>query len=109
MRTGKRENILKYKAIEKTHTTRSPKKRFPMFIYHIHFLTKRAGWKVTNVHLYYIFEQEPFKKEYILGNQRARQETVTRGDDVQGNFWKLLNNANFGFDCRDNSQKKAFN
>ena len=25
---------------------------------------------------------------------------------MQANFWKLLNNANFGFDCRDNSQNK---
>ena len=30
----------------------------------------------------------------------------SRGDDVQAKFWKLLNNANFGFDCRDNSQNK---
>ena len=78
-----------------------------MFIDYIHFLIKRAGWKVTKVHKYYTFEQEPFKKEYILGNQKARQEAVARGDDVQANFWKLLNNANFRFDCRDNSQNKS--
>ena len=70
-------------------------------------MTERIGWKVTNVHVHYSFEQEPFKKEYILGNQRARQEAVARGDDVQANFWKLLNNSNFGFDCRDNSQNKS--
>ena len=52
MRTGKMENILKYKASEKTHPTLRPKKRFPMYIDHIHFLTTRAGWKVTKVHLY---------------------------------------------------------
>ena len=107
MSTGKRENILKYKATEKTHVILRPKKRFPMYIDHIHFLTKRAGWKVTKVHLYYSFEQEPFKKEYILGNQRTRQEASVRGDDVQANFWKLLNNANFGFDCRDNSHNQS--
>ena len=70
-------------------------------------MTERAGWKVTKVHAHYSFEQEPFKKEYILGNQRARQEAVARGDDVQANFWKLLNNSNLGFDCRDNSQNKS--
>ena len=70
-------------------------------------MTERAGWKVTKVHAHYSFEQEPFKMEYILGNQRARQEAVARGDDVQANFWKLLNNSNFGFDCRDNSQNKS--
>ena len=31
---------------------------------------------------------------------------MARGDDVQANFWKLLNYVNFGFDCRDNSQNK---
>ena len=78
-----------------------------MYIDHIHFLVKRAGCKVTNVHRYDTFEQDPFKKEYILGNQKARQAAVARGDDVQANFWKLLNNANFGFDCRGNLQNKS--
>ena len=32
---------------------------------------------------------------------------MARGDGVQANFWKLLNNANFGFNCRDNSQNKS--
>ena len=89
------------------HATLRPKKMFPMYIDHIHSLTKRARWKVTKVHLYYTFEQEPLEKEYILSNQMARQEAVVRGDDTQANFWKLLNNANFGFfDCRDNYQNK---
>ena len=26
---------------------------------------------------------------------------------MQANFWKLLNDANFGFNCRDNSQNKS--
>ena len=85
MRSGKRGNILSFKATEKTHATLHPKKRFPMFIDQIHFLTERVGWKVTKVHARYSFE-EPFKKEYILGNQHARQEAVARGDDVQANF-----------------------
>ena len=84
MRTGERDNILKYKATKKTHATFT-------FIDHIHFLTEKTGWKFTKVHLYYTFEHEPFKKEYILGNQRARQEAVVTGDDVQANFWKLVN------------------
>ena len=32
MRTGKRNNVLKYKGTEKMHFTLCPKKRFPMFI-----------------------------------------------------------------------------
>ena len=57
-RTGKRENILKYKGTEKTHATLRPKKRFPMYIDQIHFLAKRAGWKTTKVHL----NRSPLKK-----------------------------------------------
>ena len=107
MKMGKKDNILKYAATEKTHATLDPNKCFPMFIDYIHFLTKTAGWTVTKVHHYYTFEQEPFKKDYILGNQKSRQEAVAQWGDVQGNFYKLLNNANFGFDCRDNLQNKS--
>ena len=32
---------------------------------------------------------------------------MARGDDVQANFLKLLNNTNFGFECRDNCQNKS--
>ena len=51
--------------------------------------------------------EDPFKKDYILDHQKARQEGVARGDDVQANFWKLSNNANFGFGYRNNSQNKS--
>ena len=78
-----------------------------MYVDHIQFLTSRAGWEVTRVYSHYNFEQECFKKEFVLGNQRARQEVVARGDDVQGNFYKLMNNSNFGFHCRDNLQNRS--
>ena len=71
---------------------------------HILFLTTRAGWKVTKVYSHYTFEQDSFKKDFVLGNQSARQEAVTKRDDVQGNFYKLMNNSNFSFDCQDNSK-----
>ena len=53
MRTGKRGDILKFKSSEKTHATLLPKKRFPIFIDHIHFLITRGGWKVSKVYEYY--------------------------------------------------------
>ena len=58
------------------HATLYSKKSFLKYIEHIHFLTEKAEWKVNKVHLYYSFEQELFKKEYILGNQRAIQEVM---------------------------------
>lgn len=81
MRMGKKKIFLKFKATKKANTTLSPKKRFPMYIDQIHFLTKRAEWVVTNRYSFYTFEQEHFKKEYILGNKKARQEAVARGDE----------------------------
>ena len=49
MRVRKKDNILKFLVSEKTHATLKPKKRYPRFLDHIDFLTKRAGWKVTKV------------------------------------------------------------
>lgn len=105
MRMRKKENILKFLVTEKTHATLRLMKRFLMYVYHIQFLTHRAGWEVTKSH--YTFEQECFKKDFVLGNQRARQEAVVRGDNVQGNFYKLMNNSNFGFDFRNNLQNRS--
>ena len=51
MRIGKKENILKLLVAEKTHVTLRPKKRFPIYVDHIQFLTSRAGWEVTKVYL----------------------------------------------------------
>ena len=54
-----------------------------------YFLIKRASWKVTKVSSHFIFQQEPFKNDYILGNQKAIQEAAAREHDVQTRFWKL--------------------
>ena len=44
-----KKGILKFLVTEKTHAMLKPKKRFPMFLDHIDFLTKRTNWKVTKV------------------------------------------------------------
>ena len=75
MRSGKRGNILSFKATEKTHATLDPKKRFPMFIDHIHFLTERAGWKLTKVHPHYTFEQKHSKRsKYSVINVLGKKQ-----------------------------------
>ena len=76
MRMGKKENILKFLVTEKTHATLRPKKRFFTYVDHMQFLTSRTEWEVTKVYSHYTSEQECFKKEFVLGNQRARQEAV---------------------------------
>ena len=105
---GEKNNTLKYFVTGKNprYFEIQKKKRFPMYVDHIQFLKQRAGWKVTNVHNFYTFKQKNFKKEFVLGNQRARQEAVAKNDNVQGNFYKLMNNSNFSYDCRDHSQNR---
>ena len=75
------------------------KKFIPLYLKEIKFGVLRCGWKVTKLHKHYYFDQERCKKNFILMNQKARQEAT---DKVESNFCKLLNNANFGYDCRNN-------
>ena len=39
------------------------------------------------------------KKDFVVMNQKARQTAST---SVEKDFYKLLNNSNFGIDCRNN-------
>ena len=61
------------------------------------FVIKRAGWHITKVYLYFTFEQECFKKNFILMNQKSRQEAK---NSIEKDFYKLMNNSNFSYDCR---------
>ena len=46
-----------------------------------------------------MFEQSKFKKDFVLMNQKARQRATS---SVEKDCYKLLNNSNFGIDCRNN-------
>ena len=63
------------------------------------FLVIRAGWQVTYIYAHYTFEQSKFKKDFVIMNQKSRQTAATK---VEKDFYKLLNNSNFGIDCRNN-------
>ena len=65
----------------------------------LYFLTTRAGWKVTKIYEHYTFKQDTFKKDFVVMNQNARKTAKTK---VEKDFYKLLNNSNFGNDCRNN-------
>ena len=90
-------NPNKYKISSKTHSNLFSKKFIP--------LSLRCGWKVTKLYKHYYFDQERCKINFILMNQKARQEDV---DKVESDFCKLLNNANFGYDCRNNLDNCTF-
>ena len=76
-------------------------KKIFVYIYaeDLYFLTTRAGWKVTKIYDHYTFKQDTFKRDFVVMNQDARKVAKTK---VEKDFYKLLNNSNFGNDCRNN-------
>ena len=98
-------NPKSYKLSPQSQATLLPKRYIPLYLEEIKFLIYRCGWKVTKLCGHYYFEQERFKKEFILMNQKARQESKNL---IESNFCKFLNNANFGYDCRNNLDNCTF-
>ena len=101
----KRGNPNKYKISSKAHSNLFSKKFIPLYLEEIKFTVLRCGWKVTKLYKHYYFDQERCKINFILMNQKARQEAV---DKVESDFCKLLNNVNFGYDCRNNLDNCTF-
>ena len=83
----------------KTHATLKDKVFVTIYAEDLHFLTTRAGWKVTRIYDHYTFKQDTFKRDFVVMNQNARKIAKTK---VEKGFYKLLNNSNFGNDCRNN-------
>ena len=54
---------------------------------------------------YFTFEQSKFKKDFVVRNQKSRQKTTS---PVELDFYKFLNNSNFGIDCRNNIDYCSF-
>ena len=94
-----------YRCTSKSHATLLPKTCIPLYIEDLRFLIKRAGWKVTKLYCHFTFEQDTIKKDFVLMNQKSRQNAK---NDIEKNFYKLMNNANFGFDCRNNTDNLKF-
>ena len=82
-----------YKLSPQSHVTLLPKRYVPLYLEELKFVICRCGWKIKKLYRHYHFEQERFKRDFILMNQKARQESK---NSIESNFWKLLNNANFG-------------
>ena len=83
----------------------SKKKIQPMYLEQLCFGIKRAGWSVTKVYSHYTFEQECFKKNFFLMNQRSRQNAK---NSIGKDIYKLMNNSNFRFDCCNNLDSCQF-
>ena len=83
----------------KNHSTLKEKIYVPLYAEDLYFLTTRAGWKVTKIYEHYTFKQDTFKKDFVVMNQNTRKTAKSK---VEIDFYKLLNNSNFGNDCRNN-------
>ena len=92
--------------LQKKHTQRCSKNVFfKMYLEHLAFVISRGGWCVTKIYSHFTFEQEAFKKNFILMNQKSRQNTK---NSIEKDFFKLINNSNFGYDCRNNLDNCQF-
>ena len=63
---------ISYRCTAKSHVTMFPKKFIPLYLEHLRFLIKRAGWVVTKLYSHFKFEQDAFKKDFVLMNQKSR-------------------------------------
>ena len=95
----------RYSPTKKAHATLFEKKCFPLYLEHLALLIKRLGWVVTKIRQHLTFEQKRFKKNFIIRNQNACQKAKI---NVEKDFYKLLNNSNFGYDCPNNIDNCTF-
>ena len=54
---------------------------------------------------YYTLEQARFKRNFVLMNQKSRQNAKNA---IEKHLFKLMNNANFKFDYRNNANNAKF-
>ena len=69
------------------------------------FLIKRVDSLVIKIYAHYIFEQSTFKKDFVIMDQISGQKATS---NVEKDFYKLMNNSNFGYDCRNNIDHCTF-
>ena len=95
----KKDEIASLPFNSKTHTTLNKKIFFNLYAEDLYFLATRAGWKITKIYHHCTFKQDNFKRYFVVMNQNARKTAKTK---VEKDFYKFLNNSNFGNDCRSN-------
>ena len=105
MKLNDKGTIDSFRTTAKTHATMDEKIPIPRYAEHLHFLLARCGWKVTKIEGHYTFEQKKFKRVFVIMNQVSRQKAQT---DVEKDFYKSMNNASFGYDCRNNADNYYF-
>ena len=59
---------------------------------------------MTKINAHLTFEQKRFKQKFILMNQKSQESK----NSAEKDFYKLMNNSNFGYDCRNNLDNCKF-
>ena len=59
---------------------------------------------MTKIYSHITFEQEQFKRNFILKNQARQNAKIA----IEKDFYTLINNANFGYECRNNLDNCQF-
>ena len=70
-----------------------------------HFVLKEQNFICTKVYLHLTFEQAKFRRKFILMNKKSRQQSK---NNIEKDLYKLMNNSNFGYDCRNNLDNCKF-
>ena len=65
----------------------------------------RCCWRVTKIYLQYTFKQARFRGEFVLMKHKSRQNAKK---SIKKDFFKLTNNANFRYDCRNSANNRKF-
>ena len=99
MRLNKQGLLNNYKCTPETHSTMEKKYLLALYAEHLRFLITLCGWTVTKIYCHFTFEQDMLTEEFVISNKVARQNAKT---DMEKKFYKLINNSNFGYDCRKN-------
>ena len=105
MRLNDKGKIASIKTAAKTLATMDEKIVIPLYTEHLYFLLSKCGWRVSKIRRHYRFEQKKSKRDFVIKNQVSRQKAYT---GMEKDFYKLMNNADFGYDYRNNADNCYF-
>ena len=99
MKLNNKGFLKSYKFTSKTYSTMSKKYFIPFYAEHLSFLIKRCSSLLAKPYAHYTFKQSKIKKEFVIMSRVSRQNSNT---SIEKDFYKLMNNSNFGNSCRNN-------
>ena len=81
------------------------KKFIPLYLEDLKFLIAGCCWRAAKIYSHYAFEQARFKRDFVLTSQKFRKNAKNA---IEKDLFKLIKNANLGYDCRNNANNAKF-